>query len=202
MPGKPRNTEKREKSGPVPRKTFVVRVIQNKPSKVVDAAGRKDVLDFVLGLLRDPAVDFAPHGICVGREVRLFDIRLIIVFGDCQKGWEEGFSFLGPQRVGDFQLDAVWFFRVAQLLLQFAESRMDPCAALAEAQDPSHLDFRLAARSGICHGQAGGNAIWGEKEVARRAAQTGVEIEGERCIALGQRIGLCRLGVRRRSDAE
>ena len=69
-------------------------------------------------------------------------------------------------------------------------------------KDPGHLRFRVAARSGISHGQAGGNAVRGKEEIARRAAETGVEIKGEGGVALDQRFGPGRLGARRQPDAE
>ena len=72
----------------------------------------------------------------------------------------------------------------------------------AEVEDLAHLRFRFAARSGIGHGHAGGKAVRGKKEVARRVAETGVKIEREGGVALNQRFGRDRRGARHHSDAE
>ena len=79
---------------------------------------------------------------------------------------------------------------------------MEPEVVLIEAQNLSHLHFRIAARSGICHGEAGGNTEGREKDVPRRLAQVAVEIEGKSGIAFNQRIGLCWLGASSDSEAE
>jgi hypothetical protein len=109
---------------------------------------------------------------------------------------------LGPQRVGDGQLDAVRLFRVSQLLLEFAERRMERRVTLAEAQDVAHLHFRVTTRSGISHGQATGNAVGRHEKIAWRVLEMGVKIEGERGVALHQRVRLRRLGARRQSYAQ
>jgi hypothetical protein len=175
-------------------------VRQDQPGKASETAGRQDVLDFVLGLLRHPTVDLAPGRLRSGLEVCLVDVGLIFGFGDFQKGRQERMAFLGPQRIGDAQLDARLLAGVAELALEFAKGGMELSLILAEVEDLAHLLLGLATCAGVGHSQGGRDAVGGEEEVTRGRLELVVELQGKRCAALNERLGLSRSGSGRRAE--
>src|SRR5690348_15697053 len=79
---------------------------QDQSRNLSEAAGGKDILDFVFGLLRDPAIDLVPRRFSAGDEVSLVDIGLIFALGSFEEGGKEGMTLLRPYRVGDVEFDA------------------------------------------------------------------------------------------------
>src|ERR1051326_9259473 len=63
---------------------------QDEPGEVGEAAGRQDVLDLVLGLLRHPMVDLVSGCLRSGPEVSLMDVSLVFALGDLEKSREQG----------------------------------------------------------------------------------------------------------------
>ena len=94
---------------------------QNQPGVGVQDASGQNIQDFVLRLLRHPIVDFQPHRIRFGGEVRLLDVGLVLIVGGMQKGRQKRETFLGPQCIGNVQLDGVGLLVRLKIRLESSE---------------------------------------------------------------------------------
>ena len=111
-------------------------------------------------------------------------------------------AFLGPQSIGNTQLDALLVARFAQLSLECAEGGMDLSLVFVEAEDSAHLLLGFAARAGIGHRQGRGDAVGREEQVARTGFELAVEVQGKGRVALNRGFSLSRSGGGRRAENE
>ena len=99
-------------------------------------------------------------------------------------------------------LDDFRFCVFEQLALEFSEGEMHLRLVCDEMQNAAHLRFRVAARSGIGHGQTSRNTEWGKEKIARPAFEMSVKIKGEGGVAFNKRFGLGRRMPGSRTEAE
>ena len=135
-----------------------------------------------------------------GDEVSLVDVGLVLVSGGRQKRRQEGKAFLGPERIGDVQLDDVRLLVGFQFALQVAEGGSKLLLICRKPQHLGHLLLRIAACAGVEHGQAGGDAVRREEQVARVGRQLPIEVQGEGRVAGNEGLDLGGSGHWRRHE--
>ncbi len=165
---------------------------QNQPGAGVDDARGQKILDFVPGFLRHPVVDVLRGRSRLGAEVNLVDAGLVLLRGSLQKRGQERKAFLGPERIGDVQLNGVRFLVRFELGLEFSEEGGELLLIGAKPHDVGHLRLRLAARARVGHRQAGRDAVGEEEKVALVGRELSVEVQGKGRIAGNEGLQLSR----------
>ena len=132
----------------------------------------------------------------------MVDIGLVLVGGGLQKRRQERIAFLGPQCIGEVQLDGVGLLVCLKFRLEFSEEGSKLLLIRAKAQDLRHLLLRITACACVQHGQAGGDAVRREEQIARVGRQLAIEVQGERGVASHDGLDLSGSNHGRRNEGE
>ena len=141
---------------PQPRRLEVDRVGQDEPRVHGQDAGLDQLLDLVVGLFLDPAIDGEAGVFAVVDEIDLFQPGPVRVLAELGELGEKAVVFLAPEAIGDRELAWPSFAVAVQLGDEVAKRWMETFVVETEPEGGFHLGGGVAARAGIGHGESGG----------------------------------------------